>query len=156
MIFFKIAITHLCDQVQRRICVEEVGHKGHVELLVALEHVVGRDKLPRTQLVRLLQHHLSSVEQIALLQRVQCHGRRQIAGRDLLQQVGVCEWVLYVRAIQVGDIGFLLRLSFCLCFHTTQTFGYKFFWVLGIDIWFGYKNFWVLGIGFGYIKLFSV
>jgi len=35
-------------------------------------------------------------------------------------------------------------------------FGYKYFWVLGLDFGLGFKNFWFLGLDFGFVfKIFE-
>lgn len=56
------------DLLQGGMHVEQVGHEGQVQLAVAVDNVMGGDKLPAVQPGRLLQHQLSPLGQIVLLQ----------------------------------------------------------------------------------------
>ena len=53
--------------IKGRVHVEEVGHIGEVELVVARHHVVRRHKSPALDLLRLLQHAFCSLRQVLLL-----------------------------------------------------------------------------------------
>lgn len=56
------------DLLESGMHVEQVGHEGQVELAVSVDDVLRGDKLPAVQLRRLLQHQLSPLGQIVLLQ----------------------------------------------------------------------------------------
>lgn len=66
---------------QRRVLVEEIGHKGQVEFRVARHDVSRRDKLSAAQPVCLLQHTLGSLQVIFLLQNTHQDKLRSLPNR---------------------------------------------------------------------------
>ena len=84
--------------VQARVVVKQVGHKGEVELVHALSHVLGRDEAPAAELLRLLQHHLRPTQEVGLHQRLFVDPG--VGGRDLVEEEGVRLAVLDV----VGEV----------------------------------------------------
>ena len=49
--------------------VEEVGNKGEIQALIALDHVFGSDKVSAPDLVGLVQHLLCTLVKITFLQK---------------------------------------------------------------------------------------
>lgn len=56
--------------VQGGVIVEQVGYKGQIELVDAVDNVLGRQKTAAAQLVCLLEHQLGTAQQIVFLFRV--------------------------------------------------------------------------------------
>lgn len=49
---------------ERGICVEEVGKEGEIQIARAIDYVLCLDKNPAVQLLRILQNHFSSLDQV--------------------------------------------------------------------------------------------
>ena len=77
----------LLGRVEGGVVVEEVGHEGEVESLLALHHVLGGDEGPALQLVGLVQHLLGPGDHVLDVHGLLVDPGR--AGGDLVEQLGV-------------------------------------------------------------------
>jgi hypothetical protein len=51
------------------VIVEKVSDEGQIELIDAIDNVLGRQKAAAAELIRLLEHQLGSTQQIVLLHK---------------------------------------------------------------------------------------
>lgn len=67
--------------MQGGMVVKQVGDEGQIELVDAIDNVLGRQKTAASELIRLLEHQLGATQQIVLLCRV-----KRLTGKETCEE----------------------------------------------------------------------
>ena len=89
-------VFNVLRRVECRVVVKQVGHEGKIEVLMTTNHITSTHECSAVNLLRLTQHHLSSLGEVVFLESTLVHA--SISWSNLSDQISVDHTVLDILA----------------------------------------------------------